>query len=257
MRPPRSLKTWRAILAVAASSRESAARGQRRSSSAGRALLAAVGECEIGEPAFRGCRQDPAKRRARESELQPHAGTGRLVFAGCHGVELHEKIVEPAAAGQPGRPGGRQHGTTLVQLALGGRKGQGSQVARWREPGPAAELARKMEHRQARDTGELAEVRLPLVVAVDVGDDFLDAAVAGGFVHGVRVKPTDARGNPDLAGAARPWISRLCGACRAGPKSAASRFPRTESCEAARSWWRACLSPCSRSCPSCGPHRQS
>ena len=61
-----------------------------------------------------------------------------------------------------------------------------------------------MKHRQSRDTGELAEVRLPLVVAVDVGDDSLDAAVACGFVHGARLKATDSRGNPDLAGAELP-----------------------------------------------------
>ena len=65
-----------------------------------------------------------------------------------------------------------------------------------------------MEHRQPRDTGKLAEVRLPLVVAVDVGDDFLDAAVAVGFDHGVRLKPTHARGNPDLAGL-QPPLRRL------------------------------------------------
>src|SRR5688572_20096548 len=56
-----------------------------------------------------------------------------------------------------------------------------------------------MKHRQVRDAGELAEVRLPLVVAVDVGNDFLDAAVAGGFDHGARMMPTHSRGNPDLA----------------------------------------------------------
>ncbi len=46
-----------------------------------------------------------------------------------------------------------------------------------------------MEYGQAGDTGELAQVRLPLVVAVDMRNDFLDAAVTGGFDHGARMMP--------------------------------------------------------------------
>ena len=65
------------------------------------------------------CRRRTRGRRGRVSEVaartrpngesakpyaQPHARAARLVFAGRHGVELHEQIVQASAAGKSRRP---------------------------------------------------------------------------------------------------------------------------------------------------------
>ncbi len=105
------------------------------------------------------------------------AGPPLFDLARGHGVQGHHQIVEPSRPGEPGRVGRVQHVFRALEQALGVGCGQVLHKALGADPRPAAEETLKVMLAQPHLGRHRGQIRLGLVVGLQIGDGPGDQSV--------------------------------------------------------------------------------